>query len=460
VIDKTFTEVVPDRWRSDIKYSPIMSKILLKDGQVGCALGVYDAHVLIEGGKIVDTYDWDKTPEADEIIDCKGKLILPGLIDAHVHLREPGHAYKEDWETGSSAAVAGGVTTVLDMPNNKPPVVSVADLEAKRKLIKGRSYCNYGLYIGFDGKNLHEVNASDAVAVKFYACDSTGDMGVTDSKEVEELFEKSNKLIVVHAEDASCLEEKSKLYLAEFEGGEVDPAVHSKIRGPECAIKAVKAVCDLAKKHGSRLHIAHLSTEGELDIVNEHKDVTCEVAPHHLLLCDDDYETLGNFLRVNPPVRNRTDIFALWKGLKFGEIDIIATDHAPHTIEEKEQPYLKVPSGVPELDTLGPILFNAINDEGLEVAEVVKLCCEGPARIFGLKGKGQIEPGFDADLVVVDMEKEGVVKREALFSKCGWSPYEGMHFKGWPLMTFVNGELVFKNGKIVGKKLGKEVEIG
>lgn len=428
-----------------------MSKTLLKDGQVGCALGVYDAHVLIEDGKIVDTYDWDKIPEADEVIDCKGKLILPGLIDAHVHLRVPGHAYKEDWESGSSAAVAGGVTTVLDMPNNNPPVVSIEGLEAKRKLISGQSYCNYGLYMGFNGENLHEVNGCDAVAVKFYACDSTGDMGVTDSKEVEELFEKSNKLIVVHAEDAACL--------AEYNGPMDDPAVHSKIRAPECAVRAVKAVCDLAKKHGSRLHIAHLSTEGELEIVNQHEAVTCEVAPHHLLLCDDDYEVLGNFLKVNPPVRSRSDIFALWKGLKFGEIDMIATDHAPHTIEEKEQEYLKVPSGVPELDTLGPILFNAINDEGLSVPEVIKLCCEGPARIFGLKGKGQIEPGFDADLVVVDMEMVKKVERSALFTKCGWSPYEGMSFKGWPVMTFVNGALVFKDGEIVGEKLGKEVII-
>lgn len=436
-----------------------MKKILLKDGQVGCGLGVYDAHVLIEGGKIVDIYDWDKTPEADEVIDCKGKLILPGLIDAHVHFREPGHAYKEDWGTGSSAAVAGGVTTVLDMPNNHPPVVSVKDLEAKRKLIAGRSYCNYGLYIGFNGKNIDEVNASDAVAVKFYACDSTGDMGVKDEKAVAELFEKSNKLIVVHAEDANCVAENNEQYLAEFGDREVDPAVHSKIRSAKCAAIAVRKVCELAKTYGSKLHIAHLSTEGELEIVNEYENVTCEVAPHHLLLCDDDYETLGNFLRVNPPARSREDIFALWKGLKFGEIDIIATDHAPHTIVEKEQDYLKAPSGIPELDTLGPILFNTVNDEGLQVAEVVKLCCEKPAEIFGLKGKGQIEPGFDADIVVVDMDLEKEVLRDELFTKCGWSPYEGMNLKGWPVMTFVGGELVFKDGKIIGKPAGEEIRV-
>ena len=210
-----------------------MSKILLKDGMVGCSLGIYDAHVLIEKGKIVDTYDWDKEPKmskGDRIIDCKGKLILPGLIDAHVHFREPGQAYKEDWTTGSSAAVAGGVTTVLDMPNNNPPIVTVKDLQAKRKLIKGRSYCNYGLYIGFNGKNISEINKSDAVAVKFYSCDSTGDMGVTGDKAIKELFEKSNKLIVVHAEDEKCIKENQALYLAE--NVVPGPAVDSKIRNP------------------------------------------------------------------------------------------------------------------------------------------------------------------------------------------------------------------------------------
>ncbi len=428
-----------------------MGRILLKGGQIGSSAGVYDAHVLIEDGKIIDTYNWDEEPEADEVIDCEGKLILPGLIDAHVHLREPGQSHKEDWETGSSAAVAGGVTTVLDMPNNDPPVVTMADLEAKRELVRGRSYCNYGLYIGFNGENLDEINSSDAVAVKFFGCDSTGDMGVRGEAAVKELFGKSNKLIVVHAEDADCIEKNSKTY-----SNDSSPSVHSKIRSPECAVIAVKKFCEIAERLGARLHVAHVSTEGELAVLNEFQKITCEVSPHHLMLCEDDYEALGNFLRVNPPVRSRNDIFALWKGLKFGEIDIIATDHAPHTIEEKERDYLKTPSGVPELDTLGPILFNSINDEGLTEAEVVKLCCEKPAEIFGLKGKGRIEAGFDADIVVVDMDLERKIEKVNLFTKCGWSPYEGMSLKGWPIMTFVGGELVFKGGKIVGGKAGKE----
>lgn len=449
-----------------------MPTVLLKNGQVGCGLGVYDADVLIEDGKIVNSYDWGQEIKADKIIDCTGKLILPGLIDVHVHLREPGAAYKENWETGSKAAVAGGVTTVLDMPNNTPAVVSNKDLDAKRALIEGRSFCNYGLYIGFNGENIEEINESDAPAVKFYACDSTGNMGVKNARAVEDFFKKCKKLIVVHAEDHDTIEENKALYLTEFEGREIQipPEVHSKIRSPEVAAKALRMVCELAKKYKKRLHIAHVSCEAELDVINEYREMmgeanagfelTCEVAPHHMLLCDADYEHLGNLMKVNPPIRSRNDIFTLWKGIKFGEIDIIATDHAPHTRVEKEQNYLEVPSGLPELDTLMPILMNSVNDEGLSVAEVVRMCCERPAAIFGLRGKGQVEAGFDADLVVVDMNLEKEVKRESLFTKCGWSPYEGMTFKGWPVMTFVGGELVFKDGKIVGKKaFGREVEL-
>ena len=439
-----------------------MATILLKDGQVGCGLGVYDADVLIEDGKIVSTFDWGKEIKADKVIDCKGKLILPGLIDAHVHMREPGQSYKEDWETGSKAAVAGGITTVFDMPNNQPPVLTVKDLDAKRALISGRSYCNYGLFIGFDGKNISEINKAKNIAgVKVFAANSTGNMGVAGDA-IEKLFRKCNKTIVVHAEDEVCIAENTEKYLAEFDGREIDPSIHSKIRSPECAAKAVKFVCELAKKSGHKLHVAHVSSDQEIAVILEYRDsgVTCEVSPHHLLLSEDDYGQLNNFIKVNPPVRSRTNVFGMWKALKFGEIDIVATDHAPHTFVEKQQGYMQAPSGMPELETLLPIMLNAVNSEGLEVKELVKLCCEGPAKLFGAKFKGQIEAGFDADIVVVDMDMEREVKNEELFTKCGWSPYHGSVFKGWPIMTFVGGELVFKDGKVVGKKMGKEVEFG
>ncbi len=445
-------------------------RILLKGGEVATSLGVFDGDVLFEEGsadspgKIIAVEDRGTIAGSfDEEIDCTGKMIFPGLIDVHVHFRTPGHEYKEDWETGGKAALAGGVTTVCDMPNNKPPIFSVGDLEEKRAIIKGKTHVNYGLYMGFNGSNVDEINAATNIpAVKFYACDSTGDLGVGEG--VQEFFEKSDKLIVVHSEDQDIINTNSKEYLSEYAGREEEAptALHSKIRSVESARKSVEDICALAKNAGSRVHIAHISTEAELEVINaareEGVEVTCEVGPHHLLLCEDDYDHLGNYARMNPPVRSRENIFAMWKGLKFGEIDMIATDHAPHTIEEKDEPYIKAPSGVPELDTLMPFLMNAVNDEGLTVAEVVKLCCERPAEVFAIKNKGKLEAGYDADIVIVDMDMEKKVVREDLFTKCGWSPYEGLKFKGWPVKVFVSGNLAFDQGKFVGNPQGREVE--
>ncbi len=436
-------------------------KILLKNGEIVSSKGVFKRSVLIEDGKIIEVVDRNEKIEGKyKIIDCTDKLILPGAIDGHVHFREPGASYKEDWESGSKAAVSGGVTTVLDMPNNNPPTVSVDTLYKKREMITGRSYVNYGLYIGYGGGNIEEVNKAKNIAgVKVYTANSTGNMGVTE-KSLDLLFKESNKLIIAHAEDENIIKENSDKYLAEFQGREIDPSVHSKIRSIKSAENAVKSVCELAKKYSSRLHIAHVSTEAEVDIIEKYKKygVTCEVTPHHLHLTDDDYDFWKNFIKVNPPVRNRENVFALWKALKSGVIDIIDTDHAPHTIEEKNGEYLKVPSGVPGVETMLPLFLNTVNNEGLTISELVFFCCERPAEIFGIKNKGYILEGYDADIVIVDMEKEKEVTREDLFTKASWSPYEGFTLKGWPVYTFVNGEIVFEDGKIVGKMKGKEVE--
>jgi dihydroorotase len=432
-----------------------MKDLLLKNGEIVNSLGVFRQDVLISNGKIVSV--GENISGDFEEIDCEGKIILPGLIDAHVHFREPGSSHKEDWTTGSMAAASGGVTTVFDMPNNSPAITTVERLNEKRKLIDGRTYINYGLFIGFDGDNVDEINkAKNIPGVKFYATHSTGDMGVNHG--VEELFEHSNKLIVVHAEDEDIIKENTKKYVGDRT--KIDMANHSKIRSAEAAKKSVQDLCKLVKETGHRMHVAHLSTEAELEIVEKYREygVTCEVAPHHLLLSDEDYADKGALVKMNPPVRSRMDLFGLWKGIKFGQVDIIATDHAPHTLGEKKHEYCDCPSGVPEVETTLPILLNVVNDEGLSLEEVVKLCCERPAEIFGVQNKGKIEEGYDADLVVVDMDLEKKVENKNLFTKCGWSPYDGMSFKGWPVMTFVHGELVFKEGEFVGGKVGKEVE--
>lgn len=441
-----------------------MKKLLLKNGEVVSKEKVFFADILVSEGRIEKIFEkgkkYSKLSESIEEIDCKGKTILPGAIDAHVHFREPGEEYKEDWETGSKAAASGGVTTVFDMPNNKPPILTVKDLERKRKIIKGRSYVNYGLYMGCDGKNFEEINKAKAVGVKVYCSASNKALIAAD---LDVVFEKigRDKLLVFHAEDQKCLDDRERQYLAEFGGRDIDPSVHSKIHAPECALIMVRKLCELARKHKRPIHICHITTEAEFDIISEYKKdgVTCETAPQYLVLSDDDYAHFGNFIKMNPAVRSRLDVFGVWKCLKSGLVDIIATDHAPHQRLEKSGSYLDVPSGVPGVEMLLPIFLNTVNDEGMTFEELVRLCCEKPAEIFGIKGKGRILEGYDADLVVVDMDLECEFKEEDIRSKCGWSPYTGSVFKGWPVMTFVNGELVFKDGKIVGKKAGREVEI-
>lgn len=438
-----------------------MNQILLKNGEVVTDRGVQKVDILIGNGKIVNVAQGIHSKEKIEIVDCSGKTILPGLIDVHVHFRQPGEEYKENFETGSRAAASGGVTTVFDMPNNKPPILTVKDLEKKRALIKGKSYVNYGLYIACNGKNIDEVNSAKNVAgVKVY-CAGKDELSVSE-KDLENIFKKMDKkkLLVFHAEDPKCIEQREKEYLVEFGGRDVNPAIHSKIRAPECALSMVKKLCALVKKYPRPIHFCHVSTEAELEVIAEHKKygVTCEVAPQYLVLSDSDYEYLGNFIKMNPPVRERLEVFGVWKNLKAGNVDVIASDHAPHERLEKSLEYLNVPSGVPGVETTLPIFLNSVNDEGLSIEEVVRMCCTRPAEIFGVRNKGKIEEGFDADLVVVDMEKDRELQDKDIVSKCGWSPYFGSTFKGWPVMTFVDGEMVFKDGESVGVKHGKEIE--
>ena len=429
-------------------------KYLLKNAQIVSSEQVFSGDVLIGDGKIIEVGSEIVADDA-EVIDCEGKYLLPGVIDGHVHFREPGQSEKEDWEHGSAAAVVGGVTTVLDMPNNQPPILTVADLAAKRDLVAGRSYVNYGFYIGYNGRNLEEVNAATNVpGVKFYAADSTGDMGVTDG--VDELFAHANKLIVVHSEDGRVIKENFDQLTAGLNEAELVPALHSEIRSVEAAAMMTRKVCGLAKQFQARLHVAHLSTAAEVAILDEYPDVSCEVAPHHLLFCIDDYEKYGSRIRMNPPVRSSEDVFALWKGIQNGQIDIIATDHAPHTLAEKEAVFAKVPSGVPGVEMMLPIMLNAVSDEAISISRLVEMCCERPAEIFGIRNKGFVREGFDADLVLVDLDLEKRFLAQDVRSKCGWSPYEGMSIQGWPVKTFVGGRLVVNEGEICGDKVGRE----
>ena len=355
-----------------------------------------------------------------EIIDIKQNHVLPGIIDPHVHFREPGLTHKEDFLTGSKAAAAGGITTVLDMPNTIPPITTTELLKEKRELAK-KSIVNYGFHFAGASDNIEEIKKVKNIAsVKVFMNISTGKLMIKDDKALKHIFSNS-KLVAVHAEG-------------------------------EMVEKAIK----LTKECGNRLYLCHISAREELDYIRENKtkDIFVEVTPHHLFLSDLDDK--DSFTKMKPELKSVLDQEALLEAIKEGLVDTIGSDHAPHTVGEKlgtEFAY-----GVPGCETLLPLLLNAVNEKKLTMQKLIELCCHNPAKIFRIKNKGHIKEGFDADLTVVDMNLEKEVDENMLFTKCSWSPFNGWQLRGWPIMTIVNGNVVFDHGKINESYKGKEVD--
>jgi dihydroorotase len=372
--------------------------------------------ILIENGKIAKIGKL----EGKDAIDVEKRHVLPGLIDPHVHFREPGLTHKEDFLTGSMAAAAGGITTFLDMPNTVPPTTTIELLEEKRKLAR-KSVVNYGFHFGasVDG-NIDEIRkAKNIASTKLFMNVTTGKMLITDDKLLKEVF-ASSKIVSVHAEG-------------------------------EMVNKAIR----LAKETGTRLYLCHISAADELEAIREMKTpkIYSEATPHHLFLSSQD--GLDAFTKMKPELKSLPDQEALFDATATGLISTIGTDHAPHTIGEKMSPGF--PFGVPGCETMLPLLLNAVNDERLTLQRVIELCCENPAVIFGIKDKGFIREGYDADLVIVDMDFVQEVSADRLFTKSKWSPFEGMNLKGWPVMTIVNGNIVFEDGQVSQDHAGKEV---
>ena len=396
--------------------------LLLKNCRIIVKDKTYSKNILIKNGKISKITN--KEPKADKVIDVKNNLVLPGLIDAHVHMREPGLTHKEDFLTGSMAAAKGGVTTFFDMPNTIPPTTTIAALEEKRKLAV-KSVVNYGFNFGATLNNVSDIRkARNIAAVKLYMDITTGAMKVEDFDAMADIF-KASKLTIIHAEDLNVK-------------NAVDIFVKNKIK--------------------NKLHVAHVSSAKELEYAKNNpikKQVSVEVTPHHLFMTEKDIQTLGAFAEMKPRLKTEADQKALWEGIHDGAIDIIATDHAPHTKEEKEM--ANYPFGVPGLETMLPLLLDAFNNNKITIQKIMKLCCENPAKIFRIKNKGLLKEGYDADLVIVDLDKRQAVRSEDLLTKCKWSPWDGKILKGWPVMTLVNGNVVYDNGQIFDVK-GKEVK--
>ncbi|PIZ76720.1 dihydroorotase [Candidatus Peregrinibacteria bacterium CG_4_9_14_0_2_um_filter_41_14] len=435
-----------------------MTKYLLKNGTLVDHKHEFKVDLLVEDGKIMKI-EANMVADDAEVIDCTNLYVMPGLIDVHVHFREPGNIEKEDFYSGSRAAVRGGVTTIFDMPNTNPPTTNPELIEAKIAMAAEKSLINFGVYGGATPHNAQALAAAKdrIMGIKIYMGSSTGDL-LVDKKEYWQEFFSLGMQIVVHAEhEARIVENTAKFHDIH------DPQIHGVIRGNDVAAMATERAVALGQELGTKLHIAHMSTKEEVLIVrrakNEgYKDLTCEVTPHHLFLNNLMYEQKGNYLRVNPPVRSVEDVRALWEdGIGLNVIDMVATDHAPHLKVAKDQDYWKAPSGMPGVQEMLLLLLSKVQTDDLTLPRLVELTSYNPAKQFAVANKGQLKEGYDADLVIVDMNKKGVLDESMLESRCGWSNYTGLEFNAWPVKTFVNGNLVWDGEVISDEWKGKLV---
>jgi len=393
---------------------------------------------------------------AAEAIDAEGHLLMPGVIDPQVHFREPGKEYKEDLSTGSRAAVAGGVTSFLEMPNTDPPTTTQAALNEKLARAARKSVANYGFFIGATPDNLENLNTVAPVCgIKIFMGSSTGSLLVNKPEDLERIFANGTRLIAVHAEDESRIRERQTLF-----SNRTDVAVHSEIRDNVCALLATELAISFSKQYRRRLHILHMSTREEVDLLRREKPpwVTAEVIPNHLFLNTADYAKLGSRVQMNPPIRTPADNAALYQGLHDGVVDFIATDHAPHTLEEKARPYPTSPAGMPGVQTSLPLMLTEMTAGRCTLKEILKWMCYGPARAYRIPRKGELREGWDADLTLVDLQTVRAVRDEDMLTKVRWSPWTGRKLTGWPLYTIVNGAIVYERGRIREGVLGKPLQ--
>jgi dihydroorotase len=394
---------------------------------------------------------------AAEIIDATGLHVLPGVIDTQVHFREPGLEHKEDLETGSRAAVAGGVTAVFEMPNTKPLTTSAETLADKVRRARHRMFCDFAFFVGGTRENVDDIPALEklesSAGIKVFMGSSTGDLLVDDGSTLDRIIAKLSRRASFHAEDEARLRERMGLRR------KGDPASHYEWRDPEAALIATRKLVGLAEKHGKRVHVLHISTAEEMDFLRTHKTyASVEVTPHHLTLEGPEcYERLGSYVQMNPPVRDARHRAAIWAALQSGVVDVLGSDHAPHTREEKDHVYPDTHSGMTGVQTLVPIMLDHVNQGRLSLERFVDLTSHGPQRLFGIRGKGRIAVGYDADLTVVDLARTETIRNAWIESRAGWTPYDGVKVKGWPVGTFVRGRRVMWQGEIAGGANGEPV---
>lgn len=429
--------------------------LILKGGTVVNQDGEGQRDVAVRGGRIVGLGSFDPS-QAGEVIDCTGLHVLPGVIDSQVHFREPGIEHKEDLESGSRAAVMGGVTSVFEMPNTNPLTTTEETLADKVSRAHHRMHCDFAFWVGGTRENVKDIPELErlpaAAGIKVFMGSSTGNLLVEDDKGVRDILSVTRRRAAFHSEDEFRLRERANLRV------ENDPRSHPIWRDEIAALQCTQRLVTIAREVGAKIHILHLSTAEEVDYLVDHKDVaSIEVTPHHLTLTDEAYVRLGTLVQMNPPVRAARHGERLWYGLEQGILDILGSDHAPHLLEEKQQPYPKSPSGMTGVQTLVPIMLDHVNAGRLSLARFVDMSSAGPARLFQTARKGRIAIGYDADFTVVDLKKTKTIANDWIASKCGWTPYDGKSVTGWPVGTIIRGQQVMWEDELTQPSKGEAV---
>ncbi len=434
-----------------------MLDLIIKNGSCYIDGNLKKLDLGITKDKISQIGDLSKE-KANNFFDAENLIVLPGCMDTQVHFREPGSTDAEDLNSGSKAAVVGGITGVFEMPNTKPPTSNKKEFQNKLNLAKNRMYCNYAFYFGAtpdNHKDLSELkNLEGCCGVKLFAGSSTGTLLVDKEKDIEKVFEKTSKIVSVHSEDEEILNLRKKLIIK----GNV--LTHPVWRNEECAISSTRKIVKIAKRLNKKAHILHVTTKEEVNFLSQNKgNITFEITPQHLTLTSPEcYEKLGTFAQMNPPIRDKSHFDRLWYAVRNNYNDTIGSDHAPHLKKNKQKEYPDSPSGMPGVQTLLPVMLNHINEGRLKLDQLVKLLCENPTNIFRIQNKGFINKSFDADFTIIDLNKVIEIKNEKIESKCGWSPFDGYKFKGTPVATIINGKIKMKNGKILGDPTGKTIK--
>ncbi|MGQ4275317.1 dihydroorotase [Terrihabitans sp. B22-R8] len=429
--------------------------LIFKGGTIANHDGVHRADLAVRDGRVAALGDLSSA-SAGEIVDCTGLHLLPGVIDTQVHFREPGPTHKEDLESGSRAAVMGGVTAVFEMPNTNPLTITAEALADKLARAKGRMHCDHAFFIGGTHENVADLPELERLpgcaGVKVFMGSSTGSLLVDDDAGVRNILSAIRRRAAFHSEDEPRLNARKNLRVPG------DPSSHPVWRDAEAALMCTQRLVRIARETGARIHVLHISTAEEMRFLADHKDVaTCEATPHHLTLTDELYATLGTKLQMNPPVRSAAHRDGIWWGVEQGVVDVLGSDHAPHTLEEKAKPYPESPSGMTGVQTLVPTMLNHVAAGRLSLERFVDLSSAGPARIFNIAGKGRLALGYDADITIVDLKRRETITNDWIASKAQWTPYDGVAVTGWPVGTVVRGRRVMWENELLESGQGEPV---